>query len=112
MADNFEMSLEKLGLEYIDLWLMHWPMVMEDGKFTSGIPLLPDSCRRSDTGRTLAPDDSPNFVDTWKEMEKVYEDGETVACNSRNSDLYFRYYRQSQINWRLKLQHQDPRGTS
>jgi methylglyoxal/glyoxal reductase len=32
VAENFKMSLEKLGLGYIDLWLMHWPMVMKNGK--------------------------------------------------------------------------------
>ncbi|KAG8819874.1 hypothetical protein FRC18_011903 [Serendipita sp. 400] len=47
-------SLNALGLEYIDLYLMHWPQADDP-----------------ETGRTLRPNESPTFVETWLEMEKL-----------------------------------------
>ncbi|PBK89944.1 Aldo/keto reductase [Armillaria gallica] len=45
-------SLEQLGTDYLDLWLMHWPAPMFDGK---------------------TPDKSINWLDTWKKMEEIYK---------------------------------------
>lgn len=48
----FDESFEKLGLEYIDLYLMHWPQAQKaDG----------------------SADDSISFVDTWKQLERLLE---------------------------------------
>lgn len=50
---NFEGSLERLGLDYVDLYLIHWPV----------------------TGK---------YKDTWKAMEKIYDQGLAKAigvCN-------------------------------
>ncbi|QRW01506.1 aldo/keto reductase family protein [Ceratobasidium sp. AG-Ba] len=47
-----EESLAKLDSGYIDLWLMHWPAPMKDGKA----------------------DKSLDWLDAWKAMEKIYED--------------------------------------
>jgi len=44
-------SLAALDSGYLDLWLMHWPAPMKGGK----------------------PDKSADWLDTWKEMEKIYE---------------------------------------
>ncbi|KAF8622015.1 hypothetical protein AX15_007335 [Amanita polypyramis BW_CC] len=44
-------SLELLGTEYLDLWLMHWPA-----------PMIHD-CK---------PDKSIDWLDTWRTMEKLY----------------------------------------
>ncbi|CAE6389847.1 unnamed protein product [Rhizoctonia solani] len=44
-------SLSNLGTEYLDLWLMHWPAPMKDGKA----------------------DKSLDWLDAWKQMEKIYE---------------------------------------
>ena len=49
----FDESLERLGLDYVDLYLVHWPQANKLG--------------------TLEPDDSVSFVDTWKDMEKLLE---------------------------------------
>ncbi len=49
----FEESFEKLGLDYIDLYLVHWPM--------------PDT-----------------FVETWKALEHLYEQGRVKAIGVSN----------------------------
>jgi diketogulonate reductase-like aldo/keto reductase len=52
---GFDASLKKLGLDYVDLYLIHWPM--------------PD--------RGL-------FVDTYKAFEKLYEEGRAKAIGVSN----------------------------
>lgn len=49
----FDASLKKLGCDYIDLYLIHWPM------------------RRT-------------RLDTWKALEKLYEDGQVKAIGVAN----------------------------
>lgn len=57
----FDTSLEKLGLDYIDLYLIHWPTPEFD-----------------------------EYVDTYKAMEKLYNDGRVKAigvCNFNQEHL-------------------------
>ncbi|GAA6054895.1 hypothetical protein JCM3770_004272 [Rhodotorula araucariae] len=56
LVESFEASLNKLDLEYIDLFLMHWPQHMN---WT--------------TGETTPFGESPTFVETWAKMEKLLE---------------------------------------
>ncbi|MFC3574191.1 aldo/keto reductase [Streptomyces yaanensis] len=51
----FDVSLEKLGLEYVDLYLIHWPLPSR-GK----------------------------FVETYKAMEKIHADGRAKAIGVSN----------------------------
>ncbi|XP_054751203.2 aldo-keto reductase family 1 member A1-like [Lytechinus pictus] len=67
-------SLEKLGLSYVDLYLMHWPFAFQTGKGMA--PKGPD-------GMILA-DDDIDFVDTWKAMEDLVEKGLTRAIGVSN----------------------------
>ncbi|KAH9940323.1 NADP-dependent oxidoreductase domain-containing protein [Amylocystis lapponica] len=50
-AEALEDSLRDLDTPYLDLWLMHWPTPVRDGK----------------------PDLSWSWIDTWKNMEKLYK---------------------------------------
>ncbi|MFB5661964.1 aldo/keto reductase [Alteribacillus sp. HJP-4] len=54
----FEESLEKLGLDYVDLYLIHWPTP-----------------------------DFDDYVDTFKAMEKLYHDGKIKAIGVCNFDI-------------------------
>jgi len=51
----FDASLDKLGLEYVDLYLIHWPVPSRD-----------------------------LYVDAWKAFEKIYADGRAKAIGLSN----------------------------
>lgn len=70
------MSLKDLGLDYVDLYLMHWPVPMNPKGNHPKIPKLPDG------SRDLQKDWS--HIQTWKELEKVLKTGKAKAigvCN-------------------------------
>lgn len=51
----FDQSLERLGLDYVNLYLIHWPVPAKD-----------------------------LYVDTWRALEKLYEDGNVKAIGVSN----------------------------
>ncbi|XP_072023841.1 1,5-anhydro-D-fructose reductase-like [Amphiura filiformis] len=69
-------TIEKTGLEYIDLWLMHWPMA-----FKRGDAQYPTD----DKGNYFCED--IDYTETWKAMEKVYEKGLVRAIGVSNLPL-------------------------
>jgi len=62
-------SLEKLGTEYVDLYLMHWPMTLFEN------------------GHALQPDESPTYVETWKSMEKLVNSGKVKSIGVSNFSI-------------------------
>ncbi|CAH1957251.1 unnamed protein product [Acanthoscelides obtectus] len=59
-------SLADLGLEYLDLYLIHWPCAFKEGN-----GLLPEDT--NNPGKVLFSD--VDYVDTWKAMEDVHKKG-------------------------------------
>nr|AFI38949.1 NADPH dependent aldo-ketoreductase [Lodderomyces elongisporus] len=53
-------SLKKLGLEYVDLYLIHWPLSVDP--------------------KTEKPYDDYDFVDTWRNLQKIYKEGKKVKA--------------------------------
>lgn len=60
----FDVSLQKLGLDYVDLYLIHWPKarstIMRDGK---------------------------KYLDTWRAFEKLYAEGKVRAIGLSNFNI-------------------------
>lgn len=66
-------SLRDLGMDYVDLFLMHWPNAFQPGE--SMFPKDKD-------GKAIGADIS--YVDTWKAMEKLVKTGKTKAIGISN----------------------------
>ncbi|KAI6350623.1 H/ACA snoRNP pseudouridylase subunit [Pyricularia grisea] len=73
---GLDKSLKLLGLDYVDLYLVHWPILMNPEGDDEKFPKLPDGSR--DIIRTH------NHVDTWKLMEKLPATGKTKAVGVSN----------------------------
>lgn len=65
-------TLEELQVEYLDLWLMHWPVAQKPG---TAIP--------SGSDDMLSLKDVP-LEETWAEMEKAYNQGLVKAIGTSN----------------------------
>ncbi|ODV71592.1 uncharacterized protein CYBJADRAFT_169225 [Cyberlindnera jadinii NRRL Y-1542] len=76
-----EESLERLGLDYVDLYLMHWPIPLK--KPTVGdylrVPLNPDGSR--------ALDNDWDFVKTWELLQELPQTGLTRAVGVSNFSI-------------------------
>ncbi|KAL8667433.1 MAG: hypothetical protein Q9202_000649 [Teloschistes flavicans] len=66
-------SLKDLGTDYVDLYLMHWPVA-----FGRGDAMIP----KDSNGKTINGD--TDYVDTWKAMEGVYKKGKAKAIGISN----------------------------
>ncbi|KAL5531103.1 hypothetical protein ACEPAG_3979 [Sanghuangporus baumii] len=69
VQDALETSLNKLGVDYVDLYLMHWPIAFRED------------------GRVLQPEESPTFVETWKQMELLVSKGMTKSIGVSNFSI-------------------------
>lgn len=76
MEQNLDLSLELLGLDYVDLYLMHWPVAMNPNGNHEKFPKLPDGTRDLLRERS--------HVDTYKDMEKLLKTGKTKAIGVSN----------------------------
>ncbi|KAI9017966.1 NADP-dependent oxidoreductase domain-containing protein [Phycomyces nitens] len=81
VVEAFNESLESLDIEYIDLYLVHWPVPLNPA---SGelIPSLPDGSRDLDEemlGR---------FDVTWAAMEKLLDTGKVKAIGVSNFSIH------------------------
>ncbi|KAH8884236.1 Aldo/keto reductase [Thozetella sp. PMI_491] len=73
---GLEKSLKSLGLDYVDLLLVHWPLLMNPEGNDDKFPKLPDGSR--DIIRSY------NHVDGWKQMEAALATGKTKAIGVSN----------------------------
>lgn len=64
----FERSLKDLQFEYIDMYMLHWPMAWEFHGYEH------DKLQVKDENGDLKVLDIP-LIDTWREMEKLVKDG-------------------------------------
>ncbi|KAJ1521064.1 hypothetical protein ONE63_002770 [Megalurothrips usitatus] len=77
VVDACKKSLKNFGVDYLDLYLIHWPMgYEEEGEL---FPLNPDgSVRYSEV----------DYVETWKELEKCVQLGlvKSIGVSNFNSE--------------------------
>jgi aldehyde reductase len=69
VAPAFEASLERLQLDYIDLYLIHTPFAFQPGE---------NQDPRDENGNIIY-DPGVTLLDTWREMEKLVDSGKTRA---------------------------------
>ncbi|XP_058796844.1 aldo-keto reductase family 1 member B1-like [Phymastichus coffea] len=74
---NLKKTLSDLGVEYLDLYLIHWPMAYKDG---------PDNFPKTPEGTPLL--DNVDYLDTWKGMEAVLAKGliKNIGVSNFNSE--------------------------
>lgn len=96
VREAFEESWAKIGCEYIDMYLMHWPqaVVSESGQSFRGKPnTIYQHDNRSQNGivagRALPFEESPTFIEVWKEMEKLLETGAHALRTHRRAVITF-----------------------
>ncbi|XP_071498611.1 aldo-keto reductase family 1 member B7-like [Diadema antillarum] len=77
VEENVRESLTSLGLDYVDLYLMHWPVALVHGK--GAFPL--------DENGVLIGDDSVDYVDAWKGMESLVDKGLVKAIGVSNFNI-------------------------
>jgi glycerol 2-dehydrogenase (NADP+) len=73
-----ERSVKALGLEYVDLYLMHWPVAMNANGNDPNLPSKPDG------SRDIIPESEWSYIDTYKSMEKLLDTGLTKAIGVSN----------------------------
>ncbi|KAF9326586.1 hypothetical protein BG006_010014 [Podila minutissima] len=71
-----ETSLKNLGLDYVDLYLIHWPIAFKSG---------PAAVARDDEGKLLFED--VDFTETYKAMEALIPTGKTKAIGVSNFSI-------------------------
>lgn len=81
VEQNLDMSLKALGLDYVDLYLMHWPVAMNPNGNHENFPKKPDG------SRDLVLERKP--VDTYKDMEKLLQTGKVKAIGVSNFSKKF-----------------------
>ncbi|KAK5181873.1 H/ACA snoRNP pseudouridylase subunit, partial [Cryomyces antarcticus] len=81
VEENLDLSLKSLGLDYVDLYLMHWPVPMNPKGNHPNLPKHPDGSRDLDT--------SWSYIKTWKEMEKLVKTGKVKAIGVANFSVEY-----------------------
>lgn len=79
--EALDMSLKSLGLDHVDLYLIHWPVPMNPKGNDPKFPKNPDGTRDLDT--------TWSHVQTWLEMEKLLKTGKTKAIGVANYSVPF-----------------------
>ncbi|KDQ24183.1 putative aldo-keto reductase [Pleurotus ostreatus PC15] len=78
VAQSFQDSLTSLGLDYVDLYLLHWPhrVAYEEGNY---LPKGPDG--------SLRVVESPSMVEVWADIEKLLDTGKVRAIGVSNFSI-------------------------
>lgn len=81
VPEGLDESLKSLGLDYVDLLLMHWPVAENQNGSHPLLPKLPDGTRDIDRDWS--------YVQTWHAMEKLLQTGKVKAIGVSNFSVQF-----------------------
>ncbi|KAK9489370.1 NADP-dependent oxidoreductase domain-containing protein [Lipomyces doorenjongii] len=81
VAEGLAASLNNLGVDYLDLYLMHWPVAMNPN---GNHPLFPT---RTDGSRDLVSGSEWDFTKTYSDMQKLLDTGKVKAIGVSNFSI-------------------------
>ncbi|KAF7345381.1 Aldo/keto reductase [Mycena venus] len=81
VARSFDESLRNLGLDYVDLYLMHWPLTVE---YPTGFDAPSTFQEILSTYKSV---DTPTFNETWAELEGLHASGRARAIGVSNFSI-------------------------
>ncbi|KAL2410965.1 D-galacturonate reductase [Exophiala dermatitidis] len=76
VKEGLQKSLDALGVDYLDLYLIHWPVRLVPNESSELLPVNPDGRRSVDR--------SWDQSETWRQMEEVYKSGKVKAIGVAN----------------------------
>jgi len=76
VEECLDQTLANLGTDYLDLYLIHWPVALNPNGNHPVFPMRPDGTRDIDESRDLK--------DTWKEMEEMVKKGKVKSIGASN----------------------------
>ncbi|TIA92934.1 hypothetical protein E3P99_00362 [Wallemia hederae] len=79
VEEGLRETLNELGTDYLDLFLIHWPVAMNPNGNDKRFPTKPDGSRDVDLSRKIE--------DTWKDMEKLVEKGLVKSIGISNFNI-------------------------
>lgn len=77
VIESCEKSLNDLGLDYLDLYLVHWPFPNYHAPGCAADARNPDS----------VPFNADDYLKTWKDMETLFKQGKVKAIGTSNMTI-------------------------
>ncbi|CAH0028451.1 unnamed protein product [Clonostachys rhizophaga] len=91
VAEGLKKSLDALGTDYLDLYLIHWPVRLVPNETSELLPVNPDGTRSVDR--------SWDQSETWRQMEEVYNSGKVKAIGVANWSIP--YLEELRKTWKI-----------
>ncbi|KAI1207598.1 protein GCY [Annulohypoxylon truncatum] len=79
VKEALQKSLDALDVDYLDLYLVHWPVRLVPNGTSELFPVNPDGTR--------AVDRSWDQSETWRQMEEIYKSGKVKAIGVANFSI-------------------------
>lgn len=76
VREGLQKTLDALNLDYLDLYLIHWPVRLVPNSTSELLPTNPDGSRSVDR--------SWDQGETWRQMEELYKEGKVKAIGVAN----------------------------